>query len=111
MKVKEVLEKCDFEIINLGDESLEISGVFCCDLLSIVMGKAFRGCAWVTVMGNINSIAVATLAEISCIVLCEATSLDEKMLFKACQQNVTILKSKSPVFETALEIHKVCSNA
>ena len=39
---------------------------FCCDLLSVAMGKAPAGCAWVTVMGNMNTLAVATLADAAC---------------------------------------------
>jgi len=111
MTVKEMISKCDFEVLNIGDENPEITGVYCCDLLSVVMGKAFQGCAWVTVMGNINSIAVATLADISCIILSDTAVLDETARAKAQQQGVTVLKSKHPIFETALSIHNACNNA
>lgn len=107
MKTSELTSKCKLEIVNSGEDK-KISGVYCCDLLSVVMSKAFAGCAWVTVMANINSVAVATLADISCIVLCETGSVDEKMLFKAEQQNINIFKSNMPVFETALAIHEAC---
>jgi len=110
MTVKEMALKCGLEIINMGDESVEITGIYCCDLLSVVMGKAFDGCAWVTVMGNINSIAVATLADMSCIILSDTGVLDETALAKSKQQNVTVLKSNQPIFETALAIHKACGN-
>lgn len=105
MNVREMVAKCELGIVNMGDENAEIKGVYCCDLLSVVMGKAFTGCAWVTVMGNINSIAVATLADTSCIILSDTANLDEVALTKAKQQNVTVLKSQKPIFETALDIH------
>ena len=110
MTVKDIVEKCNLDVINMGDENAEITGVYCCDLLSVVMGKAFQGCAWITVMGNINSIAVATLADISCIVLADTSALDETAFAKAQQQGVTVLKSNKPIFETALSIHKACGN-
>ena len=54
MTVKELIDKKWYKVINEGDETeREIGKVFCCDLLSIAMGKAPEGCAWVTVMGNI----------------------------------------------------------
>ncbi|MFA5658318.1 MAG: hypothetical protein WC900_03450 [Oscillospiraceae bacterium] len=111
MTVTELSEKCGFKILNMNEAGIDISGVYCCDLLSVVMGRAFSHCAWVTVMGNINSIAVATLADISCIVLSDTAALDESALAKARQQRVTVLKSQLPIFETALEIHKAVGNA
>ena len=46
------------------------------------MGKAPAGCAWITVMGNVNSIAVATLADISCIILADSVELDKPVYQK-----------------------------
>ena len=111
MTVKKLMAIPGFEIINLGDENREISGVYCCDLLSFVMGKAFVGCAWITVMGNINSIAVATLTDTGCIILADNVTLDEAAMQKAKQHNVAVLKSDMPVFETALAVHSAIKNA
>ena len=59
MTVKDLIDKNWYKVINEGDETdREIGKVFCCDLLSIAMGKAPADCAWVTVMGNINTLAV-----------------------------------------------------
>ena len=110
MFVKELVEKCCFDIVNITEENSEISGVYCCDLLSVVMGKAFSGCAWVTVMGNVNSIAVATLVEMACIILADGATLDDTAMMKAKQHNITILKSDKPVFETALAVHSALKN-
>ena len=64
MKVKDLLDSGKFQVIHAGDDpEREITTPFCCDLLSVAMGKAPAGCAWVTVMGNMNTLAVATLAE------------------------------------------------
>ena len=49
----------------------KISKLFCCDLLSIAMGKLPENSAWVTVMANINTLAVAMLAEAACIIFAE----------------------------------------
>ena len=69
MNVKEFAEKLDLKVLVEGDTEREITGCYIGDLLSWVMGRAPEDSAWLTVMGNINSIAVATLADVSCIVL------------------------------------------
>lgn len=109
MTLKELIKQSEFEIINLAEENSEISGVYCCDLLSFVMGKAFSGCAWVTVMGNVNSVAVAVLADIGCIILADNVTLDDAALERAKQNDVNILRSKQPIFNTALVVHEAIS--
>ena len=64
MTVRELADTGNYQVINLGDGERKIGKVFCCDLLSIAMGRAPADCAWVTVMGNVNTIAVATLADV-----------------------------------------------
>ncbi len=85
-----------------GDRS--IAGVYSCDLLSLVMGKAPADCAWLTVMGNLNAVAVATLADIGCIILCHGVPMDEEGLKKANEQEVAVFQSDAPIFETAKAI-------
>ena len=105
MNVKHLLESGKFQVIHAGDEpEREITTPFCCDLLSVAMGKAPAGCAWVTVMGNMNTLAVATLADAACIVLAEDAALDETAKKKAAQQDITVLATELPVFDAALWI-------
>ena len=58
--------------------------------------------AWVTVMGNMNTLAVATLADAACIILAEGAALDETARKKAEQQDIMVLATEEPVFEAAL---------
>ena len=53
MTVQELIDKQIFGVVNLGDSlDRQITVPFCCDLLSIAMGRAPAGCAWVTVHGQ-----------------------------------------------------------
>ena len=64
MTVQELIDKQIFGVVNLGDSlDRQITVPFCCDLLSIAMGRAPAGCAWVTVMANMNTLAVAALTD------------------------------------------------
>ena len=86
------------------EEDREIRRVYCCDLLSLAMARAPEGCAWVTVMGNMNTVAVATLAEAACIVLAENTAIPEACIQKAAAEGVAVYRSDEPIFETAKRI-------
>ena len=106
MTVKELIDTGWFRVINEGDDTERgIEKVFCCDLLSIAMGKAPAGCAWVTVMGNINTLAVATLADAAAVILAENAALDDAARAKAAAQGVTVLATDMPIFDAALKIH------
>lgn len=108
MTVNELIQSKEFQLINQGTGlDQEITTPFCCDLLSIAMGKAPAGCAWVTVMGNLNVLAVAALADAACIILAEGVSLDETAGPKAVQEGITVFQTDLAVFEAALRISRM----
>lgn len=71
------------------------------------MSKAKANCAWVTVMGNINTIAVASLADVACIILAEDVNLDETSIKKATENNITVFHTSESIFDAALKIHEL----
>ena len=106
MTVQGLIDKVLFDVVNKGDGlDREITTPFCCDLLSIAMGRAPSGCAWVTVMGNMNTLAVAALTDAACVILAEGAVLDEVAKKKAVDQEITVLSTEMPIFEAALKIH------
>lgn len=107
MTVRELADTKKYRVVNLGDGAeRSIGKVFCCDLLSIAMGRAPAGCAWVTVMGNMNTLAVASLTDAACVILAEGAALDEVAEKKAAQQGITVLATEEPIFETAMGIYQ-----
>lgn len=108
MTVKELIDSNLFEIDNMGDDmDREITTPFCCDLLSVAMGKAPAGCAWVTVMGNMNTLAVASLTDAALVIMAEDARLDEIAEKKAKDQEITVLRTDKPIFTAALEIYQL----
>lgn len=108
MTVEQLIEKIGFSVISYGtDLSKEISKPFCCDLLSIAMSKLPAQGVWVTVMGNINALAVATLTEAACIILAEGVRLDEPAQEKAKAEGVTVLSTELPVFDAAVLVNNL----
>ena len=96
-----------FQPVNEGDDmDRSITKLFCCDLLSIAMSKAPAGCAWVTVMGNMNTLAVASLADAACVIMAESAKLDPTAMNKAKVQGITVMETELPIFDAALLIHQ-----
>ena len=62
---------------------------------------------WLTVMGNVNAVAVAVLTDCACIVLTENSALDDDAKMRAEQQGVTILRSDKNAYELAVLISKL----
>lgn len=102
MTVNDILKHSEFTVINQEDDRA-VEKIFCCDLLSIAMAKAPEDSVWVTVMSNRNVIAVASLADVSCVVLAEGYSYDDDAI-EAAKGKVTLLKTDLPIYEAAVKI-------
>ena len=107
MNIKEAVEKLNLNILVNGDMEREITDCYIGDLLSWVMGRAGEDSIWLTVMGNINSIAVATLADVACIVLVENASLDDDARQKAEAMDVAILQTEENSYHLATKIYEL----
>ncbi len=106
MTVKELSEKCKFKTAALPDGDREIDGCYIGDLLSWVMGRAEADCVWITIMSNLNIIAVASLADVSCIILSEGVTVDDSILKLAEEKDVNILLSDKKTYETAVAVYE-----
>ena len=105
MTLKQIIDSKIFTAVNIGrDTERTVTKLYSCDLLSMALVKATVGCAWFTVIGNVNTIAVAVHTDCSCIVLCEDIKLDDYAYIKAIEHGVTVLCTDMPVFEAALKL-------
>ncbi len=108
MTTQQLIDTAIFNIVCLGDSmDTVITKPFCCDLLSIAMGKAPAGAAWVTVMANLNTLAVAALTDSACIIFAEGVRPDISTVEKAKQQGITMLSTELPVFEAAWKVQQL----
>ncbi|MBQ8623203.1 MAG: hypothetical protein IJ424_02345 [Oscillospiraceae bacterium] len=98
MTVSEFAIKHSLKTLCLPDDR-EITGGYVGDLLSWVMGRAQSGDAWITIMSNQNILAVATLADVSCIILGEGVTLDEELIKTANDKGINVLASEADTFK------------
>lgn len=102
MTVKTLAETKGFSSAVLCEPEREINGVYIGDLLSWVMGRASSDNAWITIMSNINILAVASLADTACIIIAEGVKLEAEVIETAKQKNINIIYSESGIYETAV---------
>ena len=101
MRVSELIDKYGMKALSLPDGDREIAGGYCGDLLSWVMGRAQAGNAWVTIMSNMNVVAVASLADVSCVILAEGVTPEQSVIDTAEAKDVNVLSSEKGAFEIA----------
>jgi hypothetical protein len=102
MTCAELCRECGFApAFPLPFPDREVKGGFCGDLLSWAMGRAGEGCAWFTVMGSVNAVAVASLADTAMIVLCHDAVLMDEARSRAEERGINIALTAQPEFEAA----------
>ena len=79
--VQDLINSGIFHTENPGRSEQPITRVFCCDLLSVAMGKAPSGCAW--------------------------ASFTEDDMQCAKEQEIAVFSTDLPVFEAALKVHQL----
>ncbi|MBR5134543.1 MAG: hypothetical protein IKV35_02980 [Clostridia bacterium] len=107
MTVKDLIDALSLAPITVADPDREVTGGYAGDLLSWVMGRASEGDAWVTIMTNINVVAVASLLDVACVVLAEGVQAPEDVVTAAAQKGVTLLGGAKPTYELCAAIAEV----
>ncbi|MCK5762796.1 MAG: AraC family transcriptional regulator [Clostridiales bacterium] len=101
MKINQLLENKKFKLLNdvpYLDE--EIIYIYSCDLLSLIMAKGEKEDAWITVQTHSNIVAIASLLEMSCIILPESIKPEETTLIKATENDI-------PIISTPFDVYKI----
>lgn len=104
MTVEQLAKQLSLDVLCMPDAQRKVSGGYAGDLLSWVMGRAQAGDAWITIMSNVNIVAVATLADPSCIILSEGVAPDEGVVEKAQGIGVNILASRKDTFALCADV-------
>lgn len=64
------------------------------------MSKAKKGCAWVTIHGHLNIVAVAVIVDVACIIVAENSNVSLDTIDTAKKENI-------PIFTTCLNSYEV----
>lgn len=105
MTVKEIADKLGLRAV-CAEENTEraVTGCYIGDLLSLVMSKAQSGDVWITIQGNINVPAVASLTDSAMVIIAENMQLDSVALTRAKQEGIPVYSSEKSAFSLACKI-------
>ncbi len=107
MTVLDLLQKEDFTALNAADKNRAVTGCYIGDLLSFVMGRAKENDLWITIMSNINVAAVASLADVSAVILAEGVTPDDDLLTAAKQKQINLILTNLTAYEAAIKISRL----
>ena len=102
MTVNELAADSMFRPLALPDGERAVGGVYIGDLLSWVMGRARADDAWITIMSNINVVAVAALADTSCVIFAEGVVPDASVVETAEQKGINLCVSDGSAYDVAV---------
>jgi serine kinase of HPr protein (carbohydrate metabolism regulator) len=100
MKVKDIVEKLNLKVFS-GEDALnkEVTGGYSSDLLSDVMGHADEGELWITLQTHKNIMGVASLKDLSGVILVKGFEPDQDTMLLSEKEGVAILGSDMEAFE------------
>jgi|SRR5574344_145264 predicted transcriptional regulator len=100
MKVREIVNKLGLEVFS-GEKGLdkEITGGYVSDLLSDVMGFAQEGNIWITLQTHKNIMAIATLKELSAVILVKGLKPEADAMEVSNEEDIPILGTGKHTFE------------
>ena len=111
MTIKEITEALNFTVYAKGD-GLDgpVSGGYVSDLLSDVMGHSKEGELWITLQSHVNVVAIASLKELSAIVLVKGIVPDADVISKAAEEGIPLLGTDGGTFDTAGNLFKILND-
>lgn len=101
MNIRDIVEPLGATIVQGQFEDRNIQGAYTSDLLSDVMANAKEGGALITIQAHKNTVAVASLVNISVIIVCNNRPIPEDMIEAAREEGIAILQTKENQFITS----------
>lgn len=99
MKVRELAEQLKLKVVGgvSGIEN-EITGGYTSDLLSDVIGNAEQGNIWITLQTHKNVMAIASLKDLSAVLLVNNHQPEIDMLQQSNEEHIPVLVTNEPAF-------------
>ncbi len=102
MKITDIVEALDLKVVSgQGGLRNNITGGYVSDLLSDVIGNAGEGSVWITLQSHHNIIAVASLKELSAIIIVKGGLPEEETVKKSNEENIPLLSTDKDTFTIA----------
>ena len=106
MNLSEIATKLELTPLA-GIRDAEVMGAYVSDLLSDVVGNTKPGCVLVTVQVHRNVVAVASLVNLSAVIVTNGRKPEEDVLAAAREHGVTLLSTAATSFTVAGRLYEL----
>jgi len=108
MKISDLVSALNLNVFS-GEGGLcnEVNGGYVSDLLSDVMGNAREGQAWITLQSHKNILAIASLKDLSGIILVKGIKPDRDTMDKSDVENIPVLGTGDDTFTIAGKLYNL----
>jgi hypothetical protein len=89
------------------DTGRDATGVYVSDLLSDVLAHAREGDLWITLQGHPNVVAVASIKDLSGIILVNNRAPESETLAKAQEEGIPIFTSQESTYQVAGQLYRL----
>jgi len=107
VKVGEVAAALGLQLENAGSLDREVTGAYCSDMLSHVMAHGREGQLWITVQTHQNVAAVATLMNMSAVVITGGKKPCKELLDRADEEGVPVFTTGECSFDTSGRLYNL----
>ena len=106
MKITDIAEALDLKVVSgHGGLMNDVTGGYVSDLLSDVIGNAGEGSVWITLQTHHNILAVASLKDISAIIIVKGGMPEEETVKKSNEENIPLLSTDKDTFTIAGQLY------
>ena len=106
MTIREAAVMLGAEILQDDFEDTPLAGAYTSDLLSDVMANAKEGGALITIQAYKNTVAVATLVNVTVIILCNNRPVqDDDMLQTAKDEGIAVIRTRENQFTVSGKLY------
>lgn len=108
MKLRQIVKELELEVkYKIFNLDREVSGGYASDLLSDVIANAKKDNIWITLQIHQNIVGVATLKELTGIIIVNGREPEAETLKKAEQENIPIMVTELPAFEVIGKLYRL----
>ncbi len=108
MTLEDVVKALNLKVFSgAGGLTREVAGGYVADLLSDVMGRADAGDLWITLQTHKNVMAIASLKDLSAVLLVTGHQPDESTAAQSNEENIPILGTSLSTFEVTGKLYEL----
>ncbi len=104
MTITEIAACCQATIVTAPADAPPLNAAYTSDLLSDVIGHAPPDSILITIQNHLNTIAVATLAEVHAILICHDRPIPDEMRTAAERESIALLRTPLDQFHASCRL-------